>query len=57
MFDNTGSYNFVYNGTETKDAVNEANLAKYVDHVFVREYDGRIEDVVIVKAPKKVSAR
>ena len=57
MFDNTGSYNFVYNGTEKKDAVNEANLAKYVDHVFVREYDGRIEDVVIVKAPKKVSAR
>ena len=57
MFDNTGSYNFVYNGTETKDAVNEANLAKYVDHLFVREYDGRIEDVVIVKAPKKVSAR
>ena len=59
MFDNTnpGKYNFVYNGTETEDEVNEANLAKYVDHVFVREYDGRIEDVVIVKAPKKVSAR
>ena len=57
MFDNEGSYNFVYNGTETTDAVNKANLAKYVDHVFVREYDGRIEDVVIVKAPKKVSAR
>lgn len=57
MFDNTGSYNFVYNGEETTDAVNKANLAKYVDHVFVREYDGRIEDVVIVKAPKKVSAR
>lgn len=57
MFDNTGSYNFVYNGTETKDAVNEANLAKYVDHVFVREYDGRIEDVVIVKAPKKVAVK
>ncbi len=57
MFDNTGSYNFVYNGTETKDAVNKANLAKYVDHVFVREYDGRIEDVVIVKAPKKVAVK
>ena len=55
--DNTKSYNFVYDGKETKDAVNKANLAKYVDHVFVREYDGRIEDVVIVKAPKKVSAR
>lgn len=57
MFDNTGKYNFVYNGEDTTDAVNEANLAKYVDHVFVREYDGRIEDVVIVKAPKKVSAK
>lgn len=57
MFDNTGDYNFVYDGEETTDAVNKANLAKYVDHVFVREYDGRIEDVVIVKAPKKVSAR
>lgn len=57
MFDNTGDYNFVYDGTKTTDAVNKANLAKYVDHVFVREYDGRIEDVVIVKAPKRVSAR
>lgn len=57
MFDNTGKYEFVYNGEPTGNAVNEANLAKYVDHVFVREYDGRIEDVVIVKAPKKVSAK
>lgn len=57
MFDNSGNYSFVYNGTETYDAVNKENLPKYVDHVYVREYNGIIEDVVIVKAPKKVSVR
>ena len=42
-----GSYAYVY----------KENLPKYVDHVYVREYNGIIEDVVIVKAPKKVSVR
>ena len=57
MFDNSGDYSFVYDGRITSDVVTKENLPKYVDHVYVREYNGIIEDVVIVKAPKKVSVR
>ena len=57
MFDNSGNYSFVYDGRITSDVVTKENLPKYVDHVYVREYNGIIEDVVIVKAPKKVSVR
>lgn len=57
MFDNSGDYRFVYDGRITSDVVTKENLPKYVDHVYVREYNGIIEDVVIVKAPKKVSVR
>lgn len=56
MADPTANIVTLYEGKDKtgkvigKDITAAAAYAKYADYLFVREYDGKVEDVVIVKA-------
>ena len=42
-------------GSTVSTGVSQANALKYADHVYVREYDGRVTDVVIIKGANKIT--